>query len=170
MVVPTYESESHMRESEVPECDSLLDLSEYIQSLTTMPHDYGTCVYAMSMAATAAFNHVAGKLGVTGFQASCADLDVLRRTRRIDGPFMIVKGEDAMYPQCDPVKAVEEWLQKIKPWLKEKAQEKLTETEKFGAHPRVVAHWRKLSEYKGKSDESREEHDGEMGGDPCGDY
>jgi hypothetical protein len=157
MVVPTYESESHMRESEVPECESLLDLSEYIQSLTTMPHDYGTCVYAMSMAATAAFNHVAGKLGVTGFQASCADLDVLRRTRRIDGPFMIVKGEDAMYPQCDPRRRLSEWLEEISPWLKEQAEKKLSEFKE--AHPAVVAHWKKLSKYKGEPNESRKEHD-----------
>lgn len=154
MSVPKYESEAQMRESEVPECESLLDLSEYIQSLTTMPHDYGTCVYAMSMAATAAFNHVAGKLGATGFQASCADLDVLRRARRIDEPFMIVKGGDAIYPQCDPVKNVKEWLQEIKPWLKEQAEKKLIEAK--GAHPAVVAHWENLAKYQEKPSDGTE--------------
>ena len=76
-------TEQEMRDTEVPRANTIGELSDYIESLVQQEHDYGTCVYAMSMAATAAFNYVARRLGVTGFQASCADMDVLRRTRRI---------------------------------------------------------------------------------------
>lgn len=76
--VPT---EKEMREVTVPTFNSMEELTKYINSLVNRPHDYGTCAYAMSMAATATFNYIARKLGVTGFQASCAEMDILRRTR-----------------------------------------------------------------------------------------
>src|SRR5690606_31751241 len=88
--------EAQMRAAEVPWPETMDELTAYIEGLVEREHDYGTCVYAMSMAAVAAFQHVAKRLGVTGFQASCADMDVLRRTRNLDGPFMLVKGEDAL--------------------------------------------------------------------------
>ena len=90
-----------MRAEKAPWPKTLEELNEYITSLTDRQHDYGTCVYAMSLAAVAAFQHVASKLGVTGFQASCADLDILRRTRSMEGPFIILKAEDMCYPQYD---------------------------------------------------------------------
>lgn len=142
--VDTSASEAEMRETNVPWVKTPEQLIEYVQSLVAKQHDYGTCVYAMSMAATAAFYYVAGQLGVTGFQSGCADLDILRRTRHIEGPFMLIKGEDALYPQYDLqerlAKAMDEW----KPWLKEQAETKLTES--TSAHPDVVNHWKKLAE------------------------
>jgi len=92
-------TEREMRETDVPSVDSTEDLAAYIDNLVDRPHDYGTCVYAMSMGAVAAFNYVAGKLGVTGFQASCADLDILRRTRRMKLGFSIVDHSNLLYPQ-----------------------------------------------------------------------
>lgn len=89
-------NEPEMRDSTVPTFDTPIQVMDYIESLVTQDHDYGTCVYAMSMAAVAAYNYVARKLGVTGFQASCADLDIVRRNRRIDGPFMLVNGENVV--------------------------------------------------------------------------
>lgn len=94
--VPT---EAEMREADVPWPGSMEELTAYIDGLTDRPHDYGTCVYAMSMAAVAAFYYVSSKLGVSGFQASCADMDILRRTRRIDGGFRLVTYDDLLYPQ-----------------------------------------------------------------------
>ena len=61
--------EQDMRAAEVPSAGTIGELSDYIESLVQQEHDYGTCVYAMSMAATSAFNYVAHQLGVTGFQA-----------------------------------------------------------------------------------------------------
>lgn len=138
-------NEKEMRESKVPTPHSGKELSEYIAGLVKQPHDYGTCVYAMSMAAVAAFNYVASELGVTGFQASCADMDILRRTRSLDGPFMLIKGEDALYPQYDLPARLAEATESWKPWLKEQAEKKLTGD--LPTHPDVEAHWRKLAAF-----------------------
>jgi len=136
-------TEQEMRNAKVPWPITKEQLMEYIESLVNRQHDYGTCVYAMSMAATAAFYYISNQLGASGFQASCADLDIVRRTRNIDGPFMIVKGEDALYPQYDLYRNLSESLEKWKPWLKEKSCQKISENP--DAHPEVIAHWKKLA-------------------------
>lgn len=110
--------ESAMRDAKVPWPLTKEQLVEYIQSLVDRQHDYGTCVYAMSMAAEAAFNYVSHCLGVTGFQASCADLDFVRRTRSLKGPFILLKGEDMLYPQYDLEEKLEEAIKNWRPWLK----------------------------------------------------
>lgn len=136
-------TEAEMRDADVPWPKTEAQLAEYIDSLAKRQHDYGTCVYAASMAATAAFHYICGTLGMTGFQAGCADLDILRRTRLIKGPFMLIKGEDALYPQYDLIGRLEESLDEWKPWLKEEAEKRLRETSM--AHPDVLAHWNKLA-------------------------
>lgn len=140
-------TEKEMRESKVPTPSNPNDLREYIDGLVKQDHDYGTCVYAMSMAAVAAFNFVASKLGVTGFQASCADMDILRRTRSMEGPFILLKGEDALFPQYDLPGRLTEAMDKWKPWLKEQADKKLAGVSEFSVHPDVEAHWRKLASF-----------------------
>ena len=131
-----------MRAEKAPTPSLVEELNEYIRSLVEREHDYGTCVYAMSLAATAAFNHVASKLGVTGFQASCADLDVLRRTRGMDGPFIILKAEDMLYPQYDLPGELQEAIARWQGWLSEQAALKIERMQKRripivgGAHGR----------------------------------
>lgn len=140
-------TEQEMREASVPSLKTIEELTGYINELVDREHDYGTCVYAMSMAATAAFNYVAGALGVTGFQASCADLDIIRRTRHIEGPFGIIDGADLLYPQYDLHAKLDEMIQKWMPWAKEEAIKMLAKMSKEGiAADSVVAHWKKLSE------------------------
>lgn len=145
-------TEQEMREAEVPTFDSRDELADYIKMLVEMQHDYGTCVYAMSMAATAAFKYVAGQLGVTGFQASCADLDILRRTRQMKGPFLIIRAEDELFPQYDNLhnymNARVEW----RDWLRAVAKALLESPRRDGAHPDVVKHW----EWLALSDEDQE--------------
>jgi hypothetical protein len=92
-------TEKEMREAKVPRLDTEEELLKYIHGLVDRPQDYGTCVYAMSMAATAAFNYAARKLGVTGFQASCADMDIIRRTRHLKHGYRLVDYNDVLYPQ-----------------------------------------------------------------------
>jgi hypothetical protein len=138
------QTEAEMREAKVPWPKTKEQLVEYIESLVNRQHDYGTCVYAMSMAAEAAFNYVAGKEGCTGFQASCADLDFVRRVRLLKGPFMLIKAEDMLYPQYNLFDKLSESMEKWKPWAKEEAVKKLAETDH--AHPDVIAHWKKLAE------------------------
>lgn len=140
-------TEMQMREADVPWPKSEEELVEYVRSLVDRPHDYGTCVYAMSMAATAAFYYVSNRLGVTGFQASCADMDILRRTRHLKHGFRIVDYGDLLYPQY--------WDDELRPIflaaLKEngeryaEAARALLERSNGGAHPNVRAHWEMLA-------------------------
>ena len=137
-----YPTEQELQASEVPTPETPEALADYIAGLVDRPHDYGTCVYAMSMAATAAFNYVAHKLGVSGFQASCADMDILRRTRRLER-FMIIDLANALYPQYDLQGRLAEALEDAKPWLAEQAKARLAD--ESGAHPSVRKHWEFLA-------------------------
>jgi hypothetical protein len=137
-----HEAERAMREAEVPYIKSEDELIAYIRDLLDRPHDYGTAVYAMSMAAVAAFNYAAHQVGASGFQASCADLDILRRTRGMER-FTIVNIGDALYPQYDLPGRLAETLKEAEPWLASEARRRLAENET--AHPKVIAHWQKLA-------------------------
>ena len=141
------ETEFGMRKMECPWPETIDDLREFILSLVNREHDYGTCVYAMSLAATAAFNFVARKLGTTSFQASMADLDVLRRTRQLEGPFILLDGANALYPQYDLPGKLEEVLKEWRPWLRERAQQLLAEHagDEEQVHPEVLEHWKRLA-------------------------
>ena len=138
--VPT---EADMRSTEALHPTTADELAAYVKGLVDRPHDYGTCVYAMSMAAVAAFNFVAGTLGCTGFQASCADMDILRRTRRMEHGFTIINANDLLYPQYNVPGRVKEWIEKTLPSLAPVAAELLRNQD--GAHPDVIAHWKNLA-------------------------
>jgi len=141
-LVEKAQTEKEMRDAVDPWPRTPAQLNEYVESLVSRSNDYGTCVYAMSLAATAALNYVAHKLGVTGFQASCADLDFLRRSRHMKGPFMIINAEDALYPQYNLREKLEEALRDWKPWLKEEAKKLLAERDGCTA---VREHWERLA-------------------------
>lgn len=143
-MVEVAQSESEMRDAKVPWPHTKEQLTQYVESLVNRQHDYGTCVYAMSMAACAAFYYVANQLGVTGFQSSCADMDFIKRTRHMDGPFMLVDASKALYPQYDLMGEVTKMLVESRPWLKERAAKKLTDSP--DAVETVLAHWRRLAE------------------------
>jgi hypothetical protein len=134
-------TEQEMRDTEVPGIYSMEELVEYINALVAKEHDYGTAVYAMSMAAVATFNYVAYKEGVTGFQASCADLDIIRRIRHIKGPFMLIKGYDMLYPQYDIESQVNEVVREWRPWAKEEATKLLNTENKEYVAEQVWQHW-----------------------------
>jgi hypothetical protein len=139
--------EKEMREAKVPTFVTLAEVSAYIDELVTQEHGYGTCVYAMSMAAVAAYNYVASKLEVTGFQASCADLDIVRRNRRLEHGFRLVDYQDLLYPQyCDSehFPGYKELLEELKKELGEAAAKLLEETP--CANPDVLKHWAMLAE------------------------
>lgn len=120
------------------------ELAELADKLLDRQHDYGTCVYAMSILAEAAFNLVAHRLGVTGFQASCADMDIMRRTRRWKGPAMVLDGENALYPQYDLRARVDEWLTSddMRQWLADESRKLLAENHGVST---VRDHWKKLA-------------------------
>lgn len=137
-------TEEEMRDAEVPTPATLDELHEYIDSLVNREHDYGTCVYAMSMAAVAAYNYVACKLGVTAFQASCADLNIIRRTRHMER-FIVLDAAQLLYPQYDLPGKLGSFIAEQRAWLREEATKKLAELNKY-VHPDVRAHWEKLAQ------------------------
>ena len=142
--------EAALRALDVPRFDTETDLLAFIHGLVERPHDYGTCVYAMSLAAAAAFYYVSRKLGVTGFQAGCADLDFLSRVRGYKYGCRVIDYDEALYPQYwdDAVKRAAfqaafddgKWREKFRA-----AAQQLLATEAHLAVPAVVAHWRTLA-------------------------
>jgi hypothetical protein len=138
-------TEEQMRDMECPWPHSIEELVEFIKMLEGENDDYGKAVYIMSLAATAAFNYASHVAGTTGFQAGCASFDFMKRTKGIDGPFMLVRVSDCLYPQYDKVGEVADFIEKLRPWLKEKALAKLADDQNRSAHPKVIAHWKKLA-------------------------
>lgn len=140
--------EAALRDTDVPWPKTEDELQAILKALKDRQHDYGTCVYAMSIAALAAFYLVSHWLGVTGFQASCADMDFIRRTRSLKYGFRITDYGNLLYPQyCDDEK-IPGWetLMKeegVRARLGEAARELLAKNEM--AHPNVVAHWQLLA-------------------------
>lgn len=135
-------TEKEMREAKEQWPKTIGELEEYIESLVNRKHDYGTCVYAMSLAAVATFNYVAHKLGTTGFQSSCADLDILKRTRNLKHGFRILDYGKLLYPQflnSEHFPTHEELLEENKDKLARVARENLIEGP--NAHPEVKARW-----------------------------
>jgi hypothetical protein len=137
-------TEADLREILMPWPRTREELNAVITAVVDREHDYGTCVYAMSIAAEATFNYVAMLLGTTGFQASCADLDIIRRTRSLKGPFTLVDGHDLLYPQYDIPVRLQETLAKWRPWASQEAKKLLAERT-TDAHPDVLEHWARLA-------------------------
>ena len=142
-------TEQELRETKDKWPKSMKELTEYIDSLVDRQHDYGTCVYAMSLAAVATFNYVAHKLGTTGFQSSCADMDILRRTRNMEDGFRILNYEHLLFPQylnSEHFPTHTQLIEQNKDALRKKAKEKLAEVDMV--HPEVKARWEYLANLK----------------------
>lgn len=140
-------SETEMSKSEAPSPQNIEELTEYIDSLVNQPQSYGTCVYAMSLASVATFNYVADKLGVTGFQASCADLDFIKRTRRLKNGFRITDYGNLLYPQYyfdeGSFPTAHQLLMKNLEQIQDKALDLIEEDDKsdLNASQTVRKHW-----------------------------
>ena len=138
-------TEEEMSKSEALNPSNIDELTEYIESLVNQPQSYGTCVYAMSLASVATFNYVADKLGVTGFQASCADLDFIKRVRGLKHGFRITDYKNLLFPQYyhDPESfpTARQLLEKNLERLQEDAKDLLEEEGERLVHPDVLKHW-----------------------------
>lgn len=140
-------TEQEMQKEIVPTPQSLAELNRYISAMVDRDHDYGTEVYAMSMVAAAAFQYVASKLGVSGFQASGAGLDFLRRVRGMECGFRIIDYKNLLFPQYltpEHFPTMQDLLRDNCKELGMIAQQKIKENPK--AHPSVMRHWENLVE------------------------
>lgn len=142
--------EQEMRDMKAPWPKTWDELRDFCEPLFAKESDdYGKAAYCISLAATAMFNFAADKVGATGFQASCADLDILRRTRGLEHGFQFVDYGKALYPQyldpsntdCAALRAI---FPEIAPTLADAAK-KLLEKNGGSAHPNVIAHWKRLA-------------------------
>lgn len=146
----TPDLEEQLREREGAWPKTTEELVAVITELLSAQHSYGSCVYAMSLSAEAAFNYVASTLGASGFQASCANLDFFRRSRSIKGPFSIVTTENYLYPQYKHKH--DELRQRMEEAAAKRALEKVNELVATGPniagpHPNVWRHWLRLIEH-----------------------
>ena len=125
------------------------DLIKYIRRLLNGKHDYGTCVYAVSLATLATFRYMASKLGITGFQASCADMDFIRRVRHYKDGFRIVDYNKLLFPQYindEHFPSHMQLLMENLPHLQRKAKKLLKESPE--AHPNVRSRWAFVAKLK----------------------
>lgn len=128
---------------------------------------YGKCVEVMWRAAYLAMETVARELGVTGFQHSIACGEAYRHLARIDGPFMVLRIEDALYPQKNLHARLQEALDDSRKWLAEKAREYLV-GDLSHVHPDVVAHWHILASAGGDCPNCKNTGAVHVGGCTCG--
>lgn len=140
-------TEGELRNEVAPTPNTIEELNEYIASLEALEPDYGIAVYVVSLSSAATFNYLARKHGITGFQASCADLDILRRTRHLDCPAMLIKADDMLYPQYDMYAKLTEFMTDSMPWAARRATELLARP-LDGVHPSVLARWREIAAAK----------------------
>ena len=127
------------------ECKTLEELKEYIQSLIDLKHDYSSCPQAMVLASTAVFNFIGKELQVTNFQASYAALHILQRTQNIEGPFIVLRAEDLVYPQYDLYRKLNEFIEKNRDWVIEQAKDKLKTSKEENVAEKVWEHWESLA-------------------------
>ena len=140
----TNKPEMELAKVKVPLFKTIEELTEFIEALAHREHDYGTCVYAMSLAAEEAFNYIAHVLGVTGFQAGAAELSFLKSSRRMEDGFMILDYNKLLYPQyVKEFPTYDGLIEEQKEHLAEKARELLKDASL--AHPNVKQHWMWLS-------------------------
>lgn len=149
---PDFEDKSDrekiLRETDTPWPRTLTELNNFISSVINGTHTYGSVVEAMGLAAAATLNYMGSELGVTGFQASCADLVTIRRQRGLKGPFTLMKLEDLMYPQYNLHDKLDEFIGECGEWISDEAKRRL-EKDEHCAHEKVIAHWQKLAKCEG---------------------
>lgn len=130
--------------------ETVEELAAYIADKLQGDYDYNTHVEAIADITKAAFDFSANKLGASGFSASYAELLFIQASRRLKGPFAIVKAEDMLYPQYDIENRTSELYEQWLPWAVQEAKKLLAENETapFKAADSVVAHWRWLAEHE----------------------
>lgn len=156
-------TEQELRQVEVPWLDTPEELIEYIHSVSKQPLEYGPAALAAGMAATATLRYVARKLGLTGYQMSWADLEVVRRNRHLEA-LMVFNLEDLLYPQHrDRFPTWEGLTLEHQEWLASMARRKLAWAEEHNITPvpEVRAHWERLSSLFPEPDATVEVRDGE---------
>lgn len=134
---------------ETPWPKSKKELDSIISALVQRKHNYGTCVYGVALSAVATFNYMAHMLGITGFQAGCADMVILGHTRNWRWG-RIQNYENLLYPQYCDEEHFPRWqtiIQKNREEFRKRAEELIAKSDDHVA-PGVLAYWRELASEK----------------------
>ena len=91
--------------------------------------------------ALAAFEYAAHVVNASGLQASFAELEFLKHSRNLRGPFAVIDGEDMLYPQYDIPTKVQGYLRDWRGWAREEAVKLLASDRGVD---RVRRHWQDL--------------------------
>jgi hypothetical protein len=121
------------------------ELADYISSKLEGEYDYNTHIEAIADITKAAFDSAANKLGASGYSASCAELMFLQKSRKINGPFCILRAEDMLYPQYNLPDSLTKFIEQWQPFLKEEACKMLADHGDY-ASPQVFQHWKDLAD------------------------
>ncbi len=128
------------------EIKTIDDLTTFIQRIESECNTgYGQSARAIAQASVATFYYLAGKMGITGYQASCALWDVIRDVNYTDNKcgMKLVDYDKMLFPQYDYV-----FEKKISSdtWelLQSQAKNNLTRNLEF-CHDAVVNHWENIA-------------------------
>lgn len=125
------------------------DFKEYVEEIESQPHGYNSIADALTQSTVAFFNYFASKHGMTGFQASWSQMQIIATLRNMEAPFMIVDSSKLLYPQYDVENDVKEFLKNSKAELSKIAKKNLEENNEFTSQ-RVIARWEELAAYNNK--------------------
>lgn len=143
-------TEKELQDYKLPKINTDKELVDFINKMISVGNSYNTAPYSIALSAYAVFMYVAEKLEVTGFQASCADIQFLKRTRDLEDGFSIVDYSKLLYPQYkDSFEkySFDNLLRENLPHLKERAKKLLEEKGDY-THENVIKHWKMIVDMK----------------------
>ena len=147
-------TETELQNYEVPRIESIDDLKKFITTMEQNGQSYDTAPYAVALASYATFMYMAGRLGISGFQASWADMQFLKRTRNMKDGFRILDYSELFYPQYEDKfnlsmdKLIEENIEYLRPKAIELLEKNKNDDGSYSAHEEVVKHWKRIAEWK----------------------
>lgn len=128
------------------EIETIEDLAEFLKYVEeNCNEDYGGAPRAIAQACLAVAWHLAGKFGITGFQAGFVMWDFVRGWSYTNNKtsLRMVNYDDMLYPQY-----WDKFEKTIRPdvWesLQKAAKENLEEDRGYPVHPNVQAHWESI--------------------------
>lgn len=134
--------------------DVLATVSDSDAAIGDARDGYSKSAEAMWMVGYIAHEYAAAAVGATSFQHGFSRLMLLSMLAGGEGPYMVLDGQNALYPQYDLPGQVRDWMESdsFRAWAAQEARELLAQRQ--GAHPNVVAHWEQLAAYVPSGEEN----------------
>lgn len=120
------------------------DTQELVSYVEKVSEEYNTsyndAVYGPALAAIAAFNYTASKMGLSGFQAGYSEMLFLMKQKNLENGFSVIDFNDLLYPQnlykfnITPDKLIRENLESLKASARKLLQENNYASEEVRNH------------------------------------